>query len=92
MDSKTFVAGLVEEMRRLFARLGEHETLESEAEGRMDVVTLLKLALKSELEASELAGFWMPTTPEVGHMRHAPPHERSPGPHITGWQAPPTSW
>jgi 1,2-phenylacetyl-CoA epoxidase catalytic subunit len=65
MDSKTFVAGLVEEMRRLFARLGEHETLESETEGRMDVVTLLKLALKSELEASELAGFWMPTTPEV---------------------------
>jgi len=65
MDSKTFVAGLVEEMQGLFARLGEHETLESEAEGRMDVVNLLKLALKSELEASELAGFWMPTTPEV---------------------------
>lgn len=65
MDSKTFVAGLVEEMQGLFARLGEHETLEAEAEGRMDVVNLLKLALKSELEASELAGFWMPTTPEI---------------------------
>jgi 1,2-phenylacetyl-CoA epoxidase catalytic subunit len=65
MTGKEFVAGLEAEMDRLFAQLGEHETLESESEGRVDVVTLLKLALKSELEASELAGFWMPTTPEV---------------------------
>jgi 1,2-phenylacetyl-CoA epoxidase catalytic subunit len=65
VNSKQFVAGLVEEMDRLFARLGETETLESESEGQVDVVTLLRLALKSELEASELAGFWMPTTPEV---------------------------
>lgn len=65
MNSKEFVAQLVEEMDRLFARLGETETLESEADGEVDVVTLLRLALKSELEASELAGFWLPTTPEV---------------------------
>lgn len=65
MNSKEFVAQLVEEMDRLFARLGETDTLESEAEGQVDVVTLLRLALKSELEASELAGFWLPTTPEV---------------------------
>lgn len=65
MNSKEFVAQLVEEMDRLFARLGETETLESESDGDVDVVTLLRLALKSELEASELAGFWMPTTPEV---------------------------
>jgi 1,2-phenylacetyl-CoA epoxidase catalytic subunit len=65
VNSKEFVAQLVEEMDRLFARLGETETLESESDGDVDVVTLLRLALKSELEASELAGFWMPTTPEV---------------------------
>jgi len=65
VNSKDFVAGLVEEMDQLFARLGETETLESESDGKVDVVTLLRLALKSELEASELAGFWMPTTPEV---------------------------
>lgn len=65
MDAARFVAQLVEEMEQLFARLGEQETLEAESEGRVEVVTLLKLALKSELEASELAGFWMPTTPEV---------------------------
>ena len=65
MNSKEFVARLIEEMDMLFARLGEIETLESESDGKVDVVTLLRLALKSELEASELAGFWMPTTPEV---------------------------
>ncbi len=65
MDSKEFVAQLIGEMDQLFAQLGENETLEAESEGRVDVITLLKLALKSELEASELAGFWMPTTPEV---------------------------
>jgi hypothetical protein len=65
VNSKEFVASLVEEMDRLFARLGETDTLESESDGEVDVVTLLRLALKSELEASELAGFWMPTTPEV---------------------------
>jgi 1,2-phenylacetyl-CoA epoxidase catalytic subunit len=65
VDSKEFVAQLVEEMDRLFARLGETDTLESEADGQVDVVTLLRLALKSELEASELAALWLPSTPEV---------------------------
>lgn len=65
MNSKEFVAGLVEEMDELFARLGDTEILEAESDGQVDVVTLLRLALKSELEASELAGLWMPTTPEV---------------------------
>lgn len=65
MDGKDFVAQLDAEIQRLFAKLGAQETLESESGGRLDVVTLLRLALKSELEASELAGLWMPTTPEV---------------------------
>ena len=65
MNSKDFVAGLMDEMEQIFARLGDTDTLESESDGQVDVVTLLRLALKSELEASELAGFWMPTTPEV---------------------------
>lgn len=65
VNGKEFVAGLMEEMNQLFARLGEIDTLEAESEGQVDVITLLRLALKSELEASELAGFWMPTTPEV---------------------------
>ncbi len=65
MNSFEFVEQLVSEMNRLFAQLGETETLEAESEGRVDVETLLRLALKSELEASELAALWMPSTVEV---------------------------
>lgn len=65
MESKKFIAGLVEEMRAIFSRLGEHDTLEAESGGQVEVVTLLKFALASELEASELAGAWMPSTPEI---------------------------
>ena len=65
MDGKEFVASLQAEMAELFSRLGETETLESESGGDVRVVTLLKLALTSELEASEIAALWMPTTPEM---------------------------
>ena len=64
-DAKTFVAGLVDEMQQLFAQLGEHETLEAESQGQLEVVTLLKLALQSELEASDIAAYWLPSTPEI---------------------------
>jgi bacterioferritin (cytochrome b1) len=65
VNSVEFVELMMAEMDRIFGQLGETDTLESEAEGQVDVVTLLRLALKSELEASELAALWMPTTPEV---------------------------
>ena len=65
MNGEEFVAGLRAEMQELFSRLGETETLEAESDGNVDVVTLLKLALTSELEASEIAALWMPTTPEI---------------------------
>jgi len=65
MDARDFVRGLVDEMEELFSRLGEEEILEAESEGKKDVATLLKLALKSEMEAAELAGSWMPQTHEV---------------------------
>ncbi|MEO1084129.1 MAG: DUF455 family protein, partial [Acidobacteriota bacterium] len=63
--AKDFVAGLVDEMHSLFARLGAQETLEAESDGHVEVVTLLKLALSSELEAAEIAAFWLNTTPEI---------------------------
>ncbi len=65
VDSKTFVDGLVDEMQQLFAQLGDQEALESESQGQVEVVTLLKLALQSELEASDIAAYWLPTTPEI---------------------------
>jgi 1,2-phenylacetyl-CoA epoxidase catalytic subunit len=65
VDSKTFVAGLVDEMQALFAQLEDREALESESDGQVEIVTLLKLALTSELEASNVAAHWLPTTPEI---------------------------
>jgi bacterioferritin (cytochrome b1) len=64
-DTREFVAGLVAEMRELFAGLGDQGALEAESQGRVEIATLLELALKSELEAAELAGYWMPSTPEL---------------------------
>ena len=65
VDGERFVEALLGEMRALFDRLGERETLESESGGRVDIPTLLRLALKSEVEAAEIAGLWMPSTPEL---------------------------
>jgi hypothetical protein len=38
---------------------------EISAAGRPEIIRRLKIAMKSELEASEVAAFWMPTTPEI---------------------------
>jgi hypothetical protein len=65
MKAPEFVAGLVEEMRAVFSRLGEGQTLEAESQGNVDVVPLLYAALKSELEAAELGGLALPVTPEI---------------------------
>jgi len=65
IEAREFVAGLVAEMQQLFARLGEQEALEAESQGRVEIVTLLRLAQRSELEAAELAGYWLPSTPEL---------------------------
>lgn len=43
----------------------EPETAESSAKPTEEVVRRLKMALKNELEASELAALWMPSTPEI---------------------------
>lgn len=59
----------VEELERYVAlKLSSLDLLkESEitATGRSEVVRRLKIAMKNELEASELAAVWMPTTPEI---------------------------
>lgn len=64
-SSSDFVRRLEAEMAALFAQLEERETLEAESSGKVDVITLLKLALRSEVEAAEIAGLWMPTTVEI---------------------------
>lgn len=68
-SGEQFVTRMQEEMRVLFEQLGELDTLESESDGEVEVVTLLRLALQSELEASELAALWLPATPEIDVKR-----------------------
>lgn len=65
MTSHEFVAGLVAEMEAVFARLGAQQALEAESQGRVEIVPLLKAALRSEVEAAELGGLSLPTTPEL---------------------------
>jgi len=59
----------VEELERVIAeKLSSLDLLkddDSGPAGKDEVVRRLKIALKNELEASELAAHWIPTTPEI---------------------------
>ena len=63
MDSEEFVADLERENLETIGRMAASEV--SEARAKPDVLALLRIALKNELEASELAAHWMPSTPEL---------------------------
>jgi hypothetical protein len=59
----------VDDLQRLVAsRLASLDLLKEDEPGtadRSEVIRRLKVALKNELEAAELAAFWIPSTPEV---------------------------
>ena len=65
MDAKRFV----EELQQYISdKLASLDLLKDEQSGSVDkseVVRRLKVALKNELEAAELAAAWIPSTPEV---------------------------
>jgi hypothetical protein len=60
-----FVAELEREVVEKLSALDLLKEPEIPAQDHAEVARRLKMALKSELEASELAALWMPTTPEV---------------------------
>jgi len=60
-----FVNELESYVSEKLASLDLIKDLEIVTTDRAEVTRRLKMALKSELEASELAALWMPTTPEV---------------------------
>lgn len=64
MDSLEFVARLDEEIGATLARLGRMSAA-GEATEALTVDRLLRLALKNELEATELAAIWLATTSEL---------------------------
>jgi 1,2-phenylacetyl-CoA epoxidase catalytic subunit len=65
MDAEAFVKDLDARNEALLRRLAPESTLKPEVEGDLNVVNLLKVALKNEIEATESAARWLATTPEI---------------------------
>jgi 1,2-phenylacetyl-CoA epoxidase catalytic subunit len=65
MTPQEFVARLASDNEQLLARLAPDDTLRPEVDGDLTVVNLLKVALKNEVEATEIAARWLVTTPEL---------------------------
>lgn len=61
----TFVQELESRVHEKLARLDLLKEPEIGPADRSEVIRRLKMALKNELEASEIAAVWIPTTPEV---------------------------
>jgi uncharacterized ferritin-like protein (DUF455 family) len=65
MTSEEFVKRLDDENHALLGRLAPDDTLKPEAEGDLTVLNLLKVALKNEIEATEIAARWLVTTEDM---------------------------
>src|ERR687888_929157 len=65
MDAATFVEQLGAANQDILDRLAPAETLVAESGGDLRLDTLLKIALKNELEATELAARWLVSTADV---------------------------
>ena len=64
MNSSDFVAQLLEENTEILKRLEPRETLEADVGKSINMVALLKAALRNEMEAIEIAALWIPDTME----------------------------
>jgi hypothetical protein len=65
VTAEEFVRALGTENDALLARLAPDDTLKPEVDGPLNVPNLLKVALKNEIEATELAARWLVTTGDV---------------------------
>ena len=65
MNSTEFVKELSDLQEQMLAGLDNMELIRSESENNLDMANLLKIALKNEIEATELAAFWISSTPEI---------------------------
>ena len=65
MTSEEFVRELGAENDALLARLAPDATLKPEVDGALNVPNLLKVALKNEVEATEIAARWLVATTDV---------------------------
>jgi uncharacterized ferritin-like protein (DUF455 family) len=65
MTAQEFVRQLDGETQRRLSLLAPADTLKPEVEGDLNVVNLLKVALRNEIEATEIAARWLVTTDDV---------------------------
>jgi hypothetical protein len=65
MTPEAFVAELDERNQGVLRRLDPEATLKPEVSGNLTVTNLLKVALKNEIEATEIAARWLVTTGDV---------------------------
>ena len=65
MTAAEFVAQLDETNQAVLRRLEPEATLKPEVSGTLNVTNLLKVALKNEIEATEIAARWLVTTTDV---------------------------
>jgi uncharacterized ferritin-like protein (DUF455 family) len=65
MTAEEFVAHLDAENQARLGRLAPDDTLRPEVEGALNVPNLLKVALRNEIEATEIAARWLVTTDDV---------------------------
>src|SRR3989441_4269800 len=65
MTAEELVDQLDAQNQRLLSRLAPDDTLKPEVDGALNVLNLLKVALKNEIEATEIAARWLVTTDEV---------------------------
>ena len=65
MTTEEFVRQLDATNQKLLQALAPDDTLKPEVEGDLTVVNLLKVALKNEIEATEIAARWLVTTDDV---------------------------
>jgi hypothetical protein len=65
MTPEEFVAGLDADNQRRLRGLEPDATLRPEIDGPLNVPNLLRVALKNEIEATEIAARWLVTTDDV---------------------------
>jgi len=65
MNAAEFVAGLDADNQTLLKALEPDATLKPEIDGPLNVPNLLKVALKNEIEATEIAARWLVTSDDV---------------------------
>ncbi|MGH7335863.1 MAG: ferritin-like domain-containing protein [Candidatus Rokuibacteriota bacterium] len=65
MTAHEFVAQLEASNETLLGRLAPAATLKPEVEGQLTVINLLKVALKNEIEATEIAARWLVATDDL---------------------------